>query len=149
MKNIDAKLIPLLKNGYCTPKIAQLAKKTKEPSATLHYNIKKLENQKAIVGYKAVFDYSKINEGFCSFVLIKLESSEYGDPEKVGKKLANYEEVESVDVITGDYEIIVKIRVKDQDAYYQMVKHIASLQGIQKTFSLVSFKQIKSEYSKL
>ena len=64
MKNIQPKLINLFKDGYCTPQIARVAKKLKEPSTTIHYNIKKLEKEKAICTYKAVFDYKKIGEGF-------------------------------------------------------------------------------------
>ena len=43
MKDIRQKLIELLKGGYCTPQIAQLARKLNQPSTTLHYNIKRLE----------------------------------------------------------------------------------------------------------
>lgn len=147
MKNIDEKLVPLLIAGNCTPKIAQLAKQTGEPSTTLHYNIKKLEDNGSILLYKAVFDYKKIKMGFCSFVMIKLESGEYGNPEIVGKKLATFVEVESVDIITGEFEIIIKIRVSDQDEYYKFIKQVASIKGIAKTFSLVSFRQLKTEFT--
>ena len=51
-------------------KILALAKKLHEPSATLHYNIKKLEREGVIKSYKAVFDYKKIGEGFTAFILI-------------------------------------------------------------------------------
>lgn len=93
-----------------------------------------------------MFDYEKIEKGFCSYVLLKLSKNQYGNPEKVGKTLSSHKEVESVDVITGDFELIVKVRVKDQHEYYNYIKRIASLNGVDKTFSLVSFKQIKSEF---
>ena len=82
MKNIKEKLVNLFKTGYCTPQIARIAKKLKEPSTTIHYNIKKLEKEGAVRAYKAVFDYSKIGEGFCSYVLISLSPDEYGNPER-------------------------------------------------------------------
>ncbi|MBI2632614.1 Lrp/AsnC family transcriptional regulator [Candidatus Pacearchaeota archaeon] len=146
MKNIEPKLIELLKEGNCTPLISQIAKKLKEPSTTIHYNIKKLEKEGVIKAYKAVFNYQKIGKGFCSYVLVKLSPEEYGIPERVGLELAKFNEIESVDVITGDYEMIIKIRVKDQDEYYSLIKRIGSLKGIVKTFTHVSFKQLKTEY---
>ena len=149
MKHIEPKLIKLLKEGSCTPLISKIAKKVQEPSTTVHYNIKKLEEEGAIKSYKAVFDYTKINEGFCAFVLIRLLQDEYGNPERVGKLLAHYSEVESIDVITGDYEIIIKVRVKDQDAFFTLVKNLGSIKGIAKTFTLVSFKQLKTEFVNL
>jgi DNA-binding Lrp family transcriptional regulator len=146
MKDIREKLVELLQKGYCTPLISQIAKELKEPGTTIHYNIKKLEREEAIRKYKAVFDYQKIGEGFCSFVLIKLSPDEYGNPERIGKQLAAQKEIESVDIITGDFELLIKVRVKDQDAYFAFIKKIGSTKGIAKTFTLVSFKQLKTEF---
>tara|TARA_Y100000310_G_scaffold345616_1_gene467351 strand:+ start:6846 stop:7295 length:450 start_codon:yes stop_codon:yes gene_type:complete len=149
MKDIAPKLIPLFKEGYCTPQIARIAKKIKEPSTTIHYNIKKLEKEGKIKTYKAVFDYEKIEKGFCTFALLKLDESKYGNPEEIGKKLASMSEIESVDIITGDYEMIIKIRVKDQEEYYKLIKKIGSIEGVTKTFTLMSFKQLKTEFIEL
>jgi DNA-binding Lrp family transcriptional regulator len=95
MKNITPKLIKLFKEGYCTPQIAKVAKKIKEPSTTIHYNIKKLEKEGAIKTYKAVFDYERINEGFCAHVFVKLTYKVGADPDKILREFARYEEVES------------------------------------------------------
>ncbi len=147
MKDIKPKLIRLFKEGYCTPQIARIAKTINEPSATIHYNIKKLENDGAIRTYKAVFDHQKIDEGFCTFVLIALSSDSYSDPEKVAKNLARHKEVESVDILAGDWELILKIRTKDQDQYYNFLKTVVSReQGIEKTNSIISLKEVKTEF---
>ena len=146
MKDIRPKLISLLKDGFCTPQIARIAKKLKEPSTTIHYNIKKLEKEKAIHVYKAVFDYKKIDEGFCTFVLINMSPDEYGDPERIGKELAKYSQVESVDICTGNWEMILKVRVKDQDEYYNLIKNVISRKGIIKITTLASIKQLKTEF---
>jgi len=149
MKDIRPRLVKLFGENYCTPQIAKIAKKLKEPSTTIHYNIKKLEKEGAIKTYKAVFDYKKIDEGFCTYVLISLSSDEYGNPERIGKDLAKHQQIESIDICTGDWEMVLKIRVKDQDAYYDFVKNVISRKGIVKIKSLVSFKQIKTEFVEL
>lgn len=147
MKNIQPKLIELFKEGYCTPQIARIARTINEPSATIHYNIKKLENEGVIKTYKAAFDYKKIDEGFCSYILIALTPEEYNTPERIARDLAKYKEVESIDLVTGDWELIIKIRTKDQDKYYDFVKEVISKkQGLQKTKSMISLKQIKTEF---
>ncbi len=146
MRNITEKIVKLFKEGNCTPQIAKIAKKLKEPSTTIHYNIKKLEKEGAIKTYKAIFDYKKIDEGFCVFVLISLSPDEYGNPEKIGKDLAKHPEVESVDICTGNWEMILKVRVKDQDTYYHLVKNVISREGINKIVSLTSLKQLKTEF---
>lgn len=149
MKNITSKLIKLFKEGYCTPQIARIAKKIKEPSTTIHYNIKKLEREGAIKSYKAVFDYKKIDEGHCTYVLANLKESKYGDPEGVADLLANDLRIESIDIVTGDYEIIIKLRSKDIDDYYAFVKDVIKKYGFAKIVSLTSLKQIKTEFVKL
>jgi len=149
MKDIAPKLINLFKEGYCTPQIARIARKIKEPATTIHYNIKKLERDGAIKAYKAVFDYKKIDEGFCSYVLISLAPTEYGNPEKISKELAKHPQIESVDICTGDWELVLKVRVKDQDEYYNLIKNVISREGIVKIKSLTSLKQIKTEFVEL
>ena len=146
MKDIKPRLIALFKQGYCTPQIARVARKIKEPSTTIHYNIKRLEQEKIIKAYKAVFDYKRIGEGFCVFALINLSPDEYGNPERISDELMKYPEIESIDIITGDWEILLKVRTKDQDAYYEFVKRALARKGISKIKSLTSLKQPKTEF---
>lgn len=149
MKDITPKLINLFKKGFCTPQIARIAKKLKEPSTTLHYNIKKLEGEGAIKSYKAVFDYKKIGEGHCTYILINLVPQKYGNPEETAKEIAKDSRVESIDVCTGDYELIVKLRTKDIDEYYEFVKEAVKKYGFAKTVSITSLKQVKTEFVEL
>ena len=147
MKDIQPKLVRLFKAGYCTPQIGRIAREIDEPAATIHYNIKKLENSGTIRTYKAVFDYRKIDEGFCAYMLIALSSSEYTEPEKIASQIARHKEVESVDILAGDWELLLKIRTKNQDEYFQFLKEVISKEkGIEKTNSMISLKQIKTEF---
>ncbi len=149
MKDITGKLINLFKKGHCTPQIARVARKLKEPSTTIHYNIKKLEKQGAIKTYKAVFNYKKIGEGHCTYLLINLTQEHYAEPEEIAKQIAKHPEVESVDICTGDYELVVKLRNKDIDEYYAFVKQAVKRYGFAKVISMTSLKQIKTEFVEL
>ncbi|MFH1915906.1 MAG: Lrp/AsnC family transcriptional regulator [Nanoarchaeota archaeon] len=149
MKDITTKLIPLLKEGYCAPQIAQLAKKIKQPASTIHYNIKKLEKEGKIRRYRAVFNHNKIGQGMTVFVLINLSPDEYGNPERIANDLSKHPEIESINIITGDWELALKIRVKDQEEYYSFVKNVISRKGIIKISSLITLKEVKSEFINL
>ncbi len=144
MKDIKPKLIRLFKEGYCTPQIARIAKKIDEPSTTIHYNIKKLEKEGAIRTYKAVFDHNKIDEGFCVYVLINISPDAYDTP--IAEELAKLEEVESAATIAGEYDLILKVRTKDQDDYYNILKKHISKKGIVKSLTLTTLKEIKTNY---
>jgi len=146
MKDIRNKIIGLLKEGHCTPQISRIAKRLKDPATTIQYNIKKMEKEKEILAYKAVFNYKSIGEGYCTFVLINLSPDEYGDPERISGELVKHPEIESIDIITGDWELLVKVRTKDQDAHYQFIKNVLARKGITKITSLTSLKNLKSEF---
>jgi Lrp/AsnC family transcriptional regulator, leucine-responsive regulatory protein len=149
MKDIKPKIINLFKEGYCTPQIARIAKKIHEPSTTIHYNIKKLEQEGAIKTYKAVFDYKKIDEGHCSYIFVNLSRENYAEPEKIAAELARDERVESIDICTGDYEMLIKLRTRDIDEYYALIKEWIKKFGFVKTTSVTSLKQVKSEFVQL
>jgi DNA-binding Lrp family transcriptional regulator len=146
MKDIKPKLLKLLKEGYCTPQIGRIARETNEPSTTIHYNIKKLESEGAIRTYKAVFDYKKIDEGFCVYLFIKLTASAGAHPDKISNEFARYKEAESVDVLAGEWDMVLKVRTKDQDEFYKVLKSVLAREGVEKTTSLISLKQIKTEF---
>ena len=146
MKDISQKLVGLLGAGYCTPQIARIAKKLKTPGATIHYNIRKLEREGQVKVYKAVFDNKKIERGCCVFCLLNLSPDEYGEPERIAGELSKFDEIESVDIITGDWEMIVKIRTKDQEEYFEFIKKVLSRKGIARIKTLTSLKQLKSEF---
>ena len=151
MKDIKPKLIRLFKEGYCTPQISRIANAIDEPSTTIHYNIKKLEEEGAIKTYKAVFDYAKIEEGFCAYILINVSPSQYEhdwskyETQIVGE-LAKHKEVESLDIITGEWDMILKVRTKDQSEFYVFLEKVVNRVAIQKSISLVSLRQVKSDF---
>jgi Lrp/AsnC family leucine-responsive transcriptional regulator len=149
MKDLKPKIIELFKQGNCTPQITVLAKELKEPSATIHYNVKQLEKEGLIKTYKAVFNYKKINQGYCSYVFITLSPEDYAHPEKIGKALAEDARVESVDVASGEQELIVKLRAKDVEEYYAVTSDWIKKYKLKKITNMTSLHQIKSEFIKL
>jgi len=151
VKNIRHKLIELFKEGYCTPQLSKIAKKIKEPSTTIHYNIKKLEEEGAIKAYRTVFDYEKIEEGFCAYVLINVAPTEYAHDwskyeTNIAKKLAKHKEVESLDILAGEWDMILKVRTKDQHQYYDFLGKVINRVAIQKSVSMISLRQLKSDF---
>ncbi len=146
VKNVSEKIISLLQKGFATPQIARISRRIHEPSTTIHYNIQKLEKEGIIRNYKAVFDYNLLGRGFCAYALINLNPGLYSNPDKIAGDLSRLDEVESVDVIAGNWEIIIKIRVGDQESYYSFLNSIMKKDGVKKVTSLISLKEFKSEW---
>jgi len=146
MKNIEGRLLPLLKTGFCTPKVSSIARRLREPTTTIQYNIKRLEREGKVKGYKAVLNHEKLDRGFCAYALLELNPKAYVQPEVVARKIAKNPDVESVDICTGDWELIVKLRARDHNGYYGLVKTLLSQEEVAKIKSLISLKQMKSEF---
>ena len=64
-------------------------------------------------------------------------------------EFARYEKVESADILAGEWDIILKIRSKNQDEYYEVLKNVLAREGIEKTTSFISLKQFKTEFVSL
>lgn len=66
---------------------------------------------------KAIFDFSKMDKGLCTYGLISIKPEEYYDPVKLVRQFAQFDEVNSVSLLTGDWEIILKVRSQDIRGY--------------------------------
>jgi len=81
---------------------------------------------------------------FCALVFVALSPDTYHDPERIADSLARYREVESVDVVAGKWGLVLKIRTKGKDRFYDFLKNIVCREnGILKTCCIISLKQIK------
>jgi len=71
------------------------------------------------------------------------------DTVEVASQIAKDPRVEREDIITGDYEMIIKLRSKDIDEYYAFIKSAIKQYGFSKSISLTSLKQVKTEFVEL
>lgn len=100
----------------------------------------------AIKTYKAVFDYKRIEEGFCTYLFIKLTAKAGADSDKIIGELARSEEVDSADILAGEWDIVLKVRTKDQDEYYAVLKSILRREGVERSMSMTTLKQVKTDF---
>ena len=140
----DRKLINLLQNNS--------KQTTKQLSLQLHLSvtavyerIKKLENQKVIQKYVAIVNKNKIEKSFLIFCHVKLiqHSKEYVSTFE--REILKLQEVSECFHVSGDYDYILKIYVKDMDAYREfMVTKLTTIKYIGSTHSTFSIEQVKN-----
>ena len=140
----DRKLINLLQNNS--------KQTTKQLSLQLHLSvtavyerIKKLENQKVIQKYVAIVNKNKIEKSFLIFCHVKLiqHSKEYVSTFE--REILKLQEVSECFHVSGDYDYILKIYVKDMDAYRKfMVTKLTTIKYIGSTHSTFSIEQVKN-----
>ena len=120
LDTIDKKLINLLQqDSKQTTK--QLSIQLNLSVTAVYERVKKLENQKIIEKYVAIINKNKIERSFLVFCHIKLiqHSKEYVTTFE--REVLKLEEVSECFHVSGDYDYILKVYVKDMDAYRNFV----------------------------
>ena len=120
----------------------QIAKKTLLPATTIHNRIRKLKQEKIIKKFTLDLDYKKIEKGFSVIVLVSVDYKSLRelkkDQHQLAKEIKILPEVTEVAVVTGGTDIVIRVRVKDVQAYDQfLLKKFQAIPGVDKTQSLV------------
>ncbi|MDX6747435.1 Lrp/AsnC family transcriptional regulator [Polaribacter sp. PL03] len=140
----DKKLINLLQlDSKQTTK--QLSLQLNLSVTAVYERIKKLENQKVIEKYVAIINKNKIEKSFLVFCHIKLiqHSKEYVTTFE--REVLELEEVSECFHVSGDYDYILKIYVKDMETYRNfMVTKLTAIKYIGSTHSTFAIKQVKN-----
>ena len=144
LDNIDKKLINLLqKDSKQTTK--KLSLQLNLSVTAIYERIKKLEKEQVIKSYVALINKNKIEKSFLVFCHIKLiqHSKEYLSVFE--KEVISLEEVAECFHVSGDYDYILKIYVKDMEAYRDfMVTKLTTLKYIGSTHSIFTIGEIKN-----
>ena len=144
LDTIDKKLINLLQqDSKQTTK--QLSLQLNLSVTAVYERVKKLENQKVIEKYVAIVNKDKIEKSFLVFCHIKLiqHSKEYLNTFEY--EVLKLEEVSECFHVSGDYDYILKIYVKDMDAYRNfVVTKLTAIKHIGSTHSTFAIEQVKN-----
>ena len=144
LDSIDKKLINLLQiDSKQTTK--QLSLQLNLSVTAVYERIKKLENHKVIEKYVAIINKNKIEKSFLCFCHIKLiqHSKEYVTTFE--REVLKLEEVSECFHVSGDYDYILKIYVKDMDAYRDfMVTKLTAIKYIGSTHSTFAIEEVKN-----
>lgn len=144
LDTIDKNLINLLQEN-CKQTTKQLSLQLNLSVTAVYERIKKLENQQVIKKYVAIINKQKIAKSFLVFCHIKLiqHSKEYVTTFE--REVLKLEEVSECFHVSGDYDYILKIYVKDMDEYRNfMVTKLTAIKYIGSTHSIFTIEQVKN-----
>jgi Lrp/AsnC family leucine-responsive transcriptional regulator len=144
LDSTDKKLINLLQNDS-KQTTKQLSLQLNLSVTAIYERIKKLENQKVINKYVAIINKHKIEKSFLVFCHVKLiqHSKEYVTTFE--REILKLEEVSECFHVSGDYDYILKIYVKDMDEYRNfMVTKLTAIKHIGSTHSTFAIEEVKN-----
>jgi Lrp/AsnC family leucine-responsive transcriptional regulator len=144
MDATDKKLLQLLQND--TKKTTkELSLKLNLSVTAVYERIKKLEREGIIEKYVVLLNRNKINKGFVVFCHLKLLQHTKEFINQFEKEVVQLTEVLECFHVSGDYDYILKICVKDMEEYREfMVTKLTSLQHIGSTHSTFMIGEVKN-----
>jgi Lrp/AsnC family leucine-responsive transcriptional regulator len=134
-------LILLQKN--CRMTAREIARKINSPITTVFAKMRRMEQQKIIKAYKAVLDSKQLNLSTTAFILA---SFSYRDGEKslsqrvIAEQIAKFPEVQEVHIITGDWDLLIKLKAENVNTVGKfVVDKLRLVKGIEKTLTCMVF----------
>ncbi|HUU89428.1 MAG TPA: Lrp/AsnC family transcriptional regulator [Candidatus Glassbacteria bacterium] len=126
----------------------QIASKIKAPITTVFAKIKRMEEQDIIREYRAILAPEKLVSGTTAFILasVSYRSKDGGVTSQriVAKEIARFLEVQEVHIITGDWDLIIKLRAEAVDSIGKfVVDKLRLINGLEKTLTCMVFETIK------
>lgn len=144
MDATDKKLLELLQQD--TKKTTkELSVKLNLSVTAVYERIKKLEREGFIEKYVVLLNRNKINKGFVVFCHLKLLQHTKEFINQFEKEVVKLNEVLECFHVSGDYDYILKICVKDMQEYREfMVTKLTTLQHIGSTHSTFMIGEVKN-----
>jgi Lrp/AsnC family transcriptional regulator, leucine-responsive regulatory protein len=131
----------------------KIAKKISAPLTTVFAKMKRMEEQGVILGYHAIVAPEKLEAGTSAFILasVSYRSKNDGAPvsqRTVAEEIAKFAEVQEVHIITGDWDLLVKLRAASVDAIGKfVVDKLRLISGLEKTLTCMVFETVKETTS--
>lgn len=127
----------------------QVAQRINAPITTVFAKTKRMEELGVIKEYRAILSPEKLDAGTAAFVLASVSYRAKADEapisqRTVAEEIAKFPEVQEVYIITGDWDLLVKLRAKSVDAIGKfVVDKLRLISGLEKTLTCMVFETVK------
>jgi len=123
---------------------AEIARRVGLSTAAVNERLRKLEAAGFVRRYVAVVDPKAVGAGIAAFVEVFVEHPRH-EPAFV-EHLLGLDEVQECHHITGEFSLLLKIRVRDMEALQQLLIHrINALEGVRQTRTVIVLSTSKEE----
>jgi len=109
--------------------------------------IKELEENGIIRKYKAVIDWDKVGEEYIYAIIeLKINLDDRAGYDNIAKRIASFNEVRSIRLISGDHDLSLTIRGNSmKDVAFFVAEKIATLDQVQSTMTHFVLKTYKED----
>lgn len=133
----------------CKLTARQIAKKIDSPITTVFAKIKRMEELGIIKEYRAILDPQRLNCSTTAFILASVsyrtKNSDVLVPQRaIAQEIAKFPNVQEVHIITGDWDLLIKLKAENVDSIGKFViDKLRLVKGIEKTLTCMVFETSK------
>jgi len=145
---LDSKDVQILRiiQENCRLTSREIADEIDSPVTTVFAKMKRFEKLGLVNGYHAVLRANELGAGTTAFIFVSFAHK--GDKalshRKVAKEIARFAQVQEAHIVSGEWDFLIKVKVKDVDAVGKfVVDELRLLRGIQKTQTCFVFETQK------
>jgi len=139
----DKKILKLIQKN-AKMKAREIARKINSPITTVFAKIKRMEKEGIIKEYSAILDPKLLGLETLAFIFISFSKSEGVSQIETVNEIAKFPEVQEVHIISGEWDILVKVRAKNSEEIGKfVVEKLRDIRGIEKTLTSVVFTSVK------
>jgi Lrp/AsnC family leucine-responsive transcriptional regulator len=143
MDPLDRKLLAVLQAQGRTPNVELARTLALAPSTTLE-RVRRLEERGVITGYRAALDAQALGLKIQALVLINLDHHQAAPIEAFEDRVRAVPEVLACYHLTGRYDYMLQVVVRDIDHLREVVKHrLATIIGVEKQETLLILSTVK------
>jgi len=146
LDEIDSKILSYLVANTRMP-FTEIAKLMNVSAGTIHVRVKKMEESGIILGSSLNINYNLLNYHFTAFIGILLTKS--NKTQEVLKELSKIPNVTEISVISGKYNIFIKLCAKDTEDAKRIIYKIDDIPDVMRTESMISMEEYISDKNRL
>ena len=142
----DTQILKIMQQN-CRTTAREISERINLPVTTVFARMKRFEKLGLIKGYHAVLEATKLSAGTTAFILASFASKGEDrilSQRKVAKEIAALAEVQEVHIISGEWDILIKVKAKDVDYVGKfVVDKLRLVKGIERTLTCFAFETEK------
>jgi Lrp/AsnC family leucine-responsive transcriptional regulator len=115
------------------------------PRATVQERIQRMRQSGVIKKFVAIPDYSLLGRPVTAFILVSFMPGAISQRE-LGEQISQLPRVDEVHLITGEWDIMLKVRVGSMDELGKLIlDKLRAMKGVMRTVTCVCFNTLKEQ----
>lgn len=143
LDEVDRRILSILQaDGRAA--LSEIARRLDMGTATIHERTNSLEEEGYIREYRAVLDPDLLEMTEVGFVRVRTLA---GRASEVAERLTERPAIQEIHELTGEADLLLKIRVAGRDELAEFLREIGTYEGVEETATDVALRSVKEDHS--